>query len=147
MSSRNSTGSLRNIKMIDHNSLLEIKPLVHENIINETLSRMGIISRKKKIIYQSCHLMKQYDNYYLVHFKQLFPLSTNKDGFAGFGDVTDKDIQRRNRIAYLLIKWNMIEVINPADIEPHNIYVDTLSYEEALEYEKIRKFNLNNLVL
>ena len=130
--------------MIDYNSLLEIKPLVNENIINETLSRIGIINRRKKIIYQSCHLMKQYDSYYLVHFKQLFPLSTNKDGFAGFGDVTNKDI---NRIAYLLIKWKMIEVINAEDIEPHNIFVDTLSYNEALEYQKIRKFNLNNLVL
>lgn len=91
--------------------------------------------------------MKQYDSYYLVHFKQLFPLSTNKDGFAGFGDVTNKDIIRRNRIAYLLIKWKMIEVLNAEDIEPHNIFVDTLSYNEALEYQKIRKFNLNNLVL
>ena len=133
--------------MIDYNSLLEIKPLVNENIINETLSRIGIINRKKKIIYQSCHLMKQYNEYYLVHFKQLFPLSTNKDGFAGFGDVTNKDIIRRNRIAYLLIKWNMIEITNPEDIEPHNIFVDTLSYNEALEYQKVRKFNLNNLVL
>ena len=133
--------------MIDYNSLLEIKPLVNENIINETLSRIDIIYRRKKIIYQSCHLMKQYDSYYLVHFKQLFPLSTNKDGFAGFGDVTNKDIIRRNRIAYLLIKWKMIEVINTEDIEPHNIFVDTLSYNEALEYQKIRKFNLNNLVL
>ena len=133
--------------MIDYNSLLEIKPLVNENIINETLSRIGIINRRKKIIYQSCHLMKQYDSYYLVHFKQLFPLSTNKDCFAGFGDVTNKDIIRRNRIAYLLIKWKMIEVINAEDIEPHNIFVDTLSYNEALEYQKVRKFNLNNLVL
>lgn len=147
MNLKNLTGSLRNIKMIDYNSLLEIKPLVNENIINETLSRIGIINRKKKIIYQSCHLMKQYNEYYLVHFKQLFPLSTNKDGFAGFGDVTNKDIIRRNRIAYLLIKWNMIEITNPEDIEPHNIFVDTLSYNEALEYQKVRKFNLNNLVL
>lgn len=147
MNLRISSGDLRSCKMIDHNALLEIKPLVNENIINETLSRIGIINRRKKIIYQSCHLLKQYDSYFLVHFKQLFPLSTNKEGFAGFGDVTNKDIIRRNRIAYLLVKWNMIEVINPEDIEPHNIFVDTLSYSEAQEYERIKKFNLNNLVL
>ena len=60
--------------MYQTNKLLEIKLLVDPNIIKETLSRIGIVDKKNKIIYQSCHLLKQFDTYYLVHFKQLFTL-------------------------------------------------------------------------
>ena len=55
--------------MYQTNKLLEIKLLVDPNIVKETLSRIGIIDKKEKIIYQSCHLLKQFDTYYLVHFK------------------------------------------------------------------------------
>ena len=96
--------------MYQTNKLLEIKLLVDPNIVKETLSRIGIIDKKEKIIYQSCHLLKQFDTYYLVHFKQLFTMSTGKNGYHGFGNVSLEDIERRNSIAFLLIKWNMISI-------------------------------------
>lgn len=63
------------------NKLLEVKLLVKPNIVEETLTRMGIPDNKNKILYQSCHLLKQFDTYYLCHFKQLFVLGRGKDGF------------------------------------------------------------------
>ena len=127
------------------NKLLEVKLLVNENVINETLTRIGIMDRKEKRIYQSCHLLKQFDLYYLAHFKQLFTLGTSKSGYHGFGNVSLEDIERRNSIAFLLVKWNMIAINNPAEIEPHNMRVDVVSHNDARDYQKIYKFNVNNL--
>ena len=131
--------------MFETNKLLEVKLLVNENIIKETLTRIGIVDKKEKKIYQSCHLLKQFDTYYLAHFKQLFTLSTSKTGYHGFGNVSLEDIERRNSIAFLLAKWNMICIENPEDIEPHTMHIDIVSYNEANQYEKIKKFNINNL--
>ena len=131
--------------MYQTNKLLEIKLLVDPNIVKETLSRIGIIDKKEKIIYQSCHLLKQFDTYYLVHFKQLFTMSTGKNGYHGFGNVSLEDIERRNSIAFLLIKWNMISIQDLNEIIPHRTRIDVFSHNDALNYKKIRKFNINNI--
>lgn len=131
--------------MYQTNKLLEIKLLVDPNIVKETLSRIGIIDKKEKIIYQSCHLLKQFDTYYLVHFKQLFTMSTGKNGYHGFGNVSLEDIERRNSIAFLLIKWNMISIQDLNEIIPHRTRIDVISHNDALNYKKIRKFNINNI--
>lgn len=131
--------------MYQINKLLEIKLLVDPNIVKETLSRIGIIDKKEKIIYQSCHLLKQFDTYYLVHFKQLFTMSTGKNGYHGFGNVSLEDIERRNSIAFLLIKWNMISIQDLNEIIPHRTRIDVVSHNDALNYKKIRKFNINNI--
>ena len=131
--------------MYQTNKLLEIKLLVDPNIVKETLSRIGIIDKKEKIIYQSCHLLKQFDTYYLVHFKQLFTMSTSKNGYHGFGNVSLEDIERRNSIAFLLIKWNMISIQDLNEIIPHRTRIDVISHNDALNYKKIRKFNINNI--
>lgn len=131
--------------MYQTNKLLEIKLLVDPNIVKETLSRIGIIDKKEKIIYQSCHLLKQFDTYYLVHFKQLFTMSTGKNGYHGFGNVSLEDIERRNSIAFLLIKWNMISIQDLNEIIPHRTRIDVVSHNNALNYKKIRKFNINNI--
>lgn len=131
--------------MYQTNKLLEIKLLVDPNIVKETLSRIGIIDKKEKIIYQSCHLLKQFDTYYLVHFKQLFTMSTGKNGYHGFGNVSLEDIERRNSIAFLLIKWNMISIQDLNEIIPHRTRIDIVSHNDALNYKKIRKFNINNI--
>ena len=127
------------------NKLLEIRLLVDERIINETLTRIGIVDKQAKKIYQSCHLLKQFDTYYLAHFKQLFTLSTGKTGYHGFGNVSLEDIERRNSIAFLLVKWNMISIVNMDDIDPHNMKVDIVSFKDARDYLKIKKFNINNI--
>ena len=131
--------------MYQTNKLLEIKLLVDPNIVKETLSRIGIIDKKEKIIYQSCHLLKQFDTYYLVHFKQLFTLSTGKNGYHGFGNVSLEDIERRNAIAFNLIRWNMISIQDMNEIIPHRTRIDIIPHNEALNYKKIRKFNINNI--
>lgn len=131
--------------MYPTNKLLEVKPLVDISIIRETLTRIGIVDKKQKKIYQSCHLIEQFDTFYLVHFKQLFVMSRSKNGFPGFGNVSMEDIDRRNSIAFLLAKWNMIKIIKPEEIDPHNTRVDVVSHKDAGEYAKIRKFNINNL--
>jgi hypothetical protein len=131
--------------MYPTNKLLEVKPLVDISIIRETLTRIGIVDKKQKKIYQSCHLIEQFDTFYLAHFKQLFVMSRSKNGFPGFGNVSMEDIDRRNSIAFLLAKWNMIKIIKPEEIDPHNTRVDVVSHKDAGEYAKIRKFNINNL--
>ena len=131
--------------MYQTNKLLEIKLLVDPNVIKETLSRMGIVDKKNKIIYQSCHLLKQFDTYYLVHFKQLFTLTPSKNGYRGFGNVSLEDIERRNSIALWLIKWRMISIDDMNEIIPHRTKFDIVSHNEAINYKKVRKFNINNI--
>lgn len=131
--------------MYQTNKLLEVKLLVDPNVIKETLSRMGIIDKKNKIIYQSCHLLKQFDTYYLVHFKQLFTLTPSKNGYRGFGNVSLEDIERRNSIALWLIKWHMISIDDMNEIIPHRTKFDIVSHNEAINYKKVRKFNINNI--
>lgn len=131
--------------MYQTNKLLEVKLLVDPNVIKETLSRMGIVDKKNKIIYQSCHLLKQFDTYYLVHFKQLFTLTTGKNGYHGFGNVSLEDIERRNSIALWLTKWHMISINDMNEIIPHRTKFDIVSHNEAINYKKVRKFNINNI--
>lgn len=131
--------------MYQTNKLLEVKLLVDPNIIKETLSRMGIVDKKNKIIYQSCHLLKQFDTYYLVHFKQLFTLTPSKNGYRGFGNVSLEDIERRNSIALWLIKWHMISIDDMNEIIPHRTKFDIVSHNDAINYKKVRKFNINNI--
>ena len=131
--------------MYQTNKLLEIKLLVDPNVIKETLSRMGIVDKKNKIIYQSCHLLKQFDTYYLVHFKQLFTLTPSKNGSRGFGNVSLEDIERRNSIALWLIKWHMISIDDMNEIIPHRTKFDIVSHNDAVNYKKVRKFNINNI--
>ena len=131
--------------MYQTNKLLEVKLLVDSNVIKETLSRMGIVDKKNKIIYQSCHLLKQFDTYYLVHFKQLFTLTPSKNGYRGFGNVSLEDIERRNSIALWLIKWHMISIDDMNEIIPHRTKFDIVSHNDAVNYKKVRKFNINNI--
>ena len=131
--------------MYQTNRLLEVKLLVDPNVIKETLSRMGIVDKKNKIIYQSCHLLKQFDTYYLVHFNQLFTLAPNKNGYLGFGNVSLEDIERRNSIALWLTKWHMISINDMNEIIPHRTKFDIVSHNEAINYKKVRKFNINNI--
>lgn len=127
------------------NRLLEIKIKVDPKIIEETLTRMGIPDIKNKVLYQSCHLLKQFDTYYLGHFKQLFVLSRGKDGFPGFGNVSQEDIERRNSIAFCLVKWNMIEIVNPEEIADHTTRIFVLPHKEKNGWQLVKKFNVNNL--
>ena len=106
--------------------------------VRETLTRIGVASRKQKKIYQSCHILHKQGRYYIVHFKELFAL----DG--KHANLTVNDVQRRNRIVQLLSDWGLVTVISPekvTDIAPLN-QIKVLSYKDKDEWELETKYNI-----
>ena len=79
--------------------------------VRETLTRIGVASRKAKTLFQSCHILHKQGKYYITHFKELFALDGKKS------TLTENDIQRRNTIALLLQDWNLIDVVNTTLVE------------------------------
>ena len=79
--------------------------------VKETLTRIGVSSRKEKVLYQSCHILHKQGQYYIVHFKELFDL----DGKPS--NLSENDIQRRNAIAKLLQDWGLVKIVNPKIME------------------------------
>ena len=106
--------------------------------VRETLTRIGVASRKEKKIYQSCHILHKQGRYYLVHFKELFAL----DG--KHANLTVNDVQRRNRIAQLLADWGLIEIVDVnkiQDIAPLN-QIKVLSYKDKGDWILETKYNI-----
>ena len=106
--------------------------------VRETLTRIGVASRKEKKIYQSCHILHKQGRYYIVHFKELFAL----DG--KHANLTQNDVQRRNRIIQLLSDWGLITVLNAdkiTDIAPLN-QIKVLAYKEKNEWILETKYNI-----
>ncbi len=107
--------------------------------VRETLTRIGVSSRKEKVLYQSCHILHKQGRYAIVHFKELFAL----DG--KLSTITDNDIQRRNAIAKLLEEWDLIKIIN-FDVIEENIaplhQIKILSYKEKDDWQLVAKYNI-----
>ena len=106
--------------------------------VRETLTRIGVASRKEKKIYQSCHILHKQGRYYIVHFKELFAL----DG--KHANLTVNDVQRRNRIINLLSDWGLITVVNPestSDVAPLN-QIKVLSYKDKGDWTLETKYNI-----
>tara|TARA_A200000159_G_C7262207_1_gene313609 strand:- start:270 stop:701 length:432 start_codon:yes stop_codon:yes gene_type:complete len=106
--------------------------------VRETLTRIGVASRKEKKIYQSCHILHKQGRYFIVHFKELFAL----DG--KHANLTQNDVQRRNRIIQLLSDWGLITVLSPdniTDIAPLN-QIKVLAYKEKGEWILETKYNI-----
>ena len=106
--------------------------------VRETLTRIGVASRKEKKIYQSCHILHKQGRYYIVHFKELFAL----DG--KHANLTQNDVQRRNRIIQLLTDWGLVKVVNESkitDIAPLN-QIKVLAYKEKHEWILETKYNI-----
>jgi len=106
--------------------------------VRETLTRIGVASRKEKKIYQSCHILHKQGRYYIVHFKELFAL----DG--KHANLTQNDVQRRNRIIQLLTDWGLITVLKPEsviDVAPLN-QIKVLAYKEKGEWILETKYNI-----
>ena len=106
--------------------------------VRETLSRIGVASRKEKKLFQSCHILHKQGKYYIVHFKELFAL----DGKTA--NLTQNDVQRRNRITQLLSDWGLISIVNDetiTDIAPLN-QIKVLAYKEKGEWELESKYNI-----
>ena len=106
--------------------------------VRETLTRIGVASRKEKKLYQSCHILHKQGKYYIVHFKELFAL----DG--KYANLTVNDVQRRNRITRLLADWGLISVVKEdsiQDIAPLN-QIKVLPYKDKHEWSLEQKYNI-----
>ena len=108
--------------------------------VRETLTRIGVASRKEKKLYQSCHILHKQGKYYIVHFKELFAL----DG--KYANLTVNDVQRRNRITRLLVDWGLLSVVSDESIEniaPLN-QIKVLPYREKQEWILEQKYNIGS---
>jgi|TARA_B100000900_G_scaffold221682_1_gene188156 hypothetical protein len=106
--------------------------------VRETLTRIGVASRKEKKLYQSCHILHKQGKYYIVHFKELFAL----DG--KHANLSINDVQRRNRIVRLLSDWGLISIANEdtvLDIAPLN-QIKVLSYKDKGDWILEQKYNI-----
>ena len=107
--------------------------------IKETLTRIGVSSRKEKKLFQSCHILHKRGRYYIVHFKELFAL----DGLHS--DIDDNDIARRNRIAKLLEEWGLLEVLDKEKIKEPVCGINQLkilSYKDKGDWELCPKYHI-----
>ena len=106
--------------------------------IRETLTRIGVASRKEKKLYQSCHILHKKGKYYIVHFKELFALDGKQ------ANITKNDIERRNRITKLLFDWGLINLgVEITDIAPLN-QIKVLSYKDKGDWTLESKYNIGN---
>ena len=127
--------------MVDLSKFVEVSLNEQDDFlkVRETLTRIGVSSRKEKVLYQSCHILHKQGHYYLVHFKELFAL----DGKPT--NISENDIQRRNAIAKLLEEWGLVKIINPKvigeEVAPlHQIKI--IAFKEKDEWELIPKYNI-----
>ena len=107
--------------------------------VRETLTRIGVASKKDQTLYQSCHILHKQGRYYIVHFKELFAL----DGKPA--NISENDVQRRNAIAKLLEEWGLVKIINPSIMDGriapiHQIKI--ISYREKEDWELVSKYNI-----
>ena len=121
--------TLVEVRLLNQNDFLKIK---------ETLTRIGVASKKDKKLFQSCHILHKQGKYYIVHFKELFALDGKETNFS------DEDRQRRNTIANLLDEWGLVELVDAAIVEdraPMN-QVKVISYKEKGEWELCSKYSI-----
>ena len=107
--------------------------------VRETLTRIGVASRKDKKLYQSCHILHKKGKYYIVHFKELFGLDGKPSNFA------EGDIARRNTIVNLLVEWKLISVVNENKIaEPIAplSQIKILPHKDRNDWELVAKYNI-----
>ena len=106
--------------------------------VRETLTRIGVASRKEKKLYQSCHILHKQGKYFIVHFKELFALDGKR------ANLTINDVQRRNRITRLLADWGLITIVQEGsvtDIAPLN-QIKVLSYKDKGDWILEQKYNI-----
>ena len=109
--------------------------------VRETLTRIGVASRKDKILYQSCHILHKQGRYFIVHFKELFALDGKPTNFS------ENDQARRNTIANLLAEWGLVKLVNPKEISelvvPLN-QLKILAFKEKDLWELTAKYNIGS---
>ena len=110
--------------------------------VRETLTRIGVASRKDKKLFQSCHILHKQGRYFIVHFKELFALDGKE------ANLTENDIERRNTIAQLLGDWGLIAIINTtvAEKKAHLSQIKVLSFKEKSEWDLQAKYNIGKKI-
>ena len=127
--------------MINLEELVEVKLTEPDDFlkIRETLSRIGVASKKDRTLYQSCHILHKQGRYYLVHFKELFLLDGKRSDFS------EDDVARRNTIANLLAEWNLLELIDPkksSDPVATLGQIKIISHKEKNDWSLVTKYNI-----
>jgi len=128
----NLVDTLIEIRLKDDNDFLKIK---------ETLTRIGVISRKDKKLFQSCHILHKKGRYYIVHFKELFALDGKSTNFS------EEDRGRRNTITSLLAEWNLLEIVDPTKIEDPRTpmsQIKVIPYKEKSEWQLEQKYSIGS---
>jgi hypothetical protein len=131
---------LINIPSIPGYEPLEIQLINPDDFlkVRETLTRIGVASRKDQTLYQSCHILHKQGRYFIVHFKELFAL----DG--KHADLSDNDLHRRNTVAHLLEDWGLVDIINPdvcEDTAPLS-QIKVLAFGEKNDWNLVTKYNI-----
>ena len=110
--------------------------------VRETLTRIGVASRKDKKLFQSCHILHKQGRYFIVHFKELFAL----DG--KFANFSENDLERRNTIAQLLGDWGLVTILNKEDIQNKAplSQIKVLAFKEKSEWDLQAKYNIGKKV-
>ena len=125
----------------DINSLVEVKLRNEDDFLKdrETLTRIGVASKKEKPLYQSCHILHKQGRYFIVHFKELFAL----DGKPS--NMSESDTARRNTISNLLKEWELVDLVKSEQTEnpiaPIS-QIKVLPYKEKNEWELVAKYNI-----
>ena len=121
-------------------SMLEVTLQEPDNFlkIRETLTRIGIASRKDRKLYQSCHILHKQGRYYIVHFKELFALDGKES------NITSNDVERRNTIAGLLQDWGLLKIVEAIKADPKASLsqIKVVSHKEKEEWELVPKYNI-----
>ena len=121
-------------------SMLEVTLPEPDNFlkVRETLTRIGIASRKDKTLYQSCHILHKQGRYFIVHFKELFALDGKE------ANITTGDVERRNTIANLLSDWGLLKIVEPARAEQRVSLsqIKVVSFKEKNEWDLFAKYSI-----
>ncbi len=125
-------------------SMLEVTLAEPDNFlkVRETLTRIGIASKKDNTLYQSCHILHKQGRYFIVHFKELFALD-GKDS-----NITSGDIERRNAIAGLLQDWDLLKIVNTSKAEQKASLsqIKVVSFKEKNDWNLVAKYNIGKKV-
>ena len=124
-------------------ALVEIKLKQPDDFlkVKETLTRIGVASKKDKTLYQSCHILHKQSRYYIVHFKELFMLDGKPSNFS------DNDAARRNTIVNLLAEWDLIQVVDTDKVKDNVVPINQLkiiSFKEKDDWNLVAKYNIGN---
>lgn len=124
-------------------AMLEVDLIEPDNFlkVRETLTRIGIASRKDKKLFQSCHILHKQGKYFIVHFKELFALDGKES------DISMSDIERRNVIAELLQDWGLLKILDKSKAEPKASLsqIKVVSFKEKGEWELVPKYNIGGI--